>query len=226
MNQHRQIWDNFCARMKIYESSVPLFQHSKDRIVETKTIGVKSKRSILCRSMQMEQMIRSETEKLVDDWKNEKEEFDGLIYIMLLRESNKILPIYIGKAETIGKGNRNLSANIMNLHRDLSKFARWGDNYAYHIGELSAVVLPGHDPNKTNKKYLDWAEAIFVKFPTSTPQLKQNVYFWTTAWKKTTVGMWEDFGPTRLTFLEYLMIGVASSVFPELLLNREGQNRG
>ena len=31
---------------------------------------------------------------------------------------------------------------------------------------------------------------------------------------------------TRLTFLEYLMICVASSVFPEVLLNSEGQNRG
>ena len=40
------------------------------------------------------------------------------------------------------------------------------------------------------------------------------------------VGIWEDFGPTRLTFLEYLLIGVASAVFPETLLNREGQSRG
>ena len=80
MNQHKHIWDDFCARMQIYESGVPLFQHSDDRIVEAKIIGVKSQRSVLRRSTQMEQMIRSETDKLVDDWKSEKDEFDGLIY--------------------------------------------------------------------------------------------------------------------------------------------------
>jgi len=31
--------------------------------------------------------------------------------------------------------------------------------------------------------------------------------------------------PTRLTFLEYLLIGVASSVFGDRLLNAEGRNR-
>lgn len=225
MNQHKHIWDDFCARMQIYESGVPLFQHSDDRIVETKIIGVKSQRPVLRRSTQMEQMIRSETDKLVDDWKSEKDEFDGLIYMMFLRDVGKVLPLYIGKAETIGKGNRNLSANIKNLHRDHSKFARWGDNYAYHIGDLSAVVIPGHAPSKVNRKYLDWAKALFVEFPTLRPKLKKEVYFWATAWKKTTIGIWEEFGSTRLTFLEYLMIGVSSSVFPESLLNREGQNR-
>lgn len=225
MKRHIQIWDDFCARMKIYESAVPLFQHSETLMVQTKTIGVKVKRSILCRSVQMEQMIHSETDKLVDDWKSERDGYDGLIYIMLLKEHSKVLPLYIGKAETIGKGDRNLSANIKNLHRDFSKFARWGDNYAYHIGDLSAATLPGHAPNKINKKYFDWAKSIFVEFPTSAPQLKRKVYFWASAWEKNTVGLWVDFGPTRLTFLEYLMIGVASSVFPELLLNREGQNR-
>tara|TARA_B100002003_G_scaffold17150_1_gene14222 strand:- start:122 stop:646 length:525 start_codon:yes stop_codon:yes gene_type:complete len=174
----------------------------------------------------MEQMVCSESDKLVDDWENEKDEFDGLIYMMFLRDLSKVLPLYIGKAETIGKRNRNLSANIKNLHSNTQNFARWGDNYAYHIGDLSAVALPGHDPSKKSRKYLNWAKVLFLEFPTSRPQLKQEVYFWTTAWKKTTVGIWESFGPTRITFLEYLMIGVASSVFPSLLLNREGQNRG
>jgi hypothetical protein len=45
------------------------------------------------------------------------------------------------------------------------------------------------------------------------------------AWRRDEVGIWEDFGQTRLTFLEYLLIGVASSVFPDDLLNIEGQNR-
>ncbi len=124
MHQDKQIWDRFCERMQIYKSSVPLFQHSGDRIVESKVIGIKSQRSVLCISTQMKHMICSETDKLVDDWKNSRNDFDGLIYIMCLKDSGKVLPLYIGKAETVGKGNGNLSANIKNIHLDYSKFAR------------------------------------------------------------------------------------------------------
>jgi len=38
-------------------------------------------------------------------------------------------------------------------------------------------------------------------------------------------GIWTEFGPTRLSFLEYLLIGIGSSIFPRELLNREGHNR-
>jgi hypothetical protein len=230
MDQHKDIWCHFCTRMQINKYSVPLFRCSEDRIVQTKTIGVTSQRTILRRSDQMESMIRTETDTLVHDWTNERDEFDGLIYMMFLKESEEVVPLYIGKTETIGKGDRNLSVNIKNLHSDLSKFARWGDNYAYHIGDLSAVVLSDHNEKKIHKKYINWAHTLFVDFSISNqhsqPKLKQEIYFWTKAWKKTTVGIWEDFGATRLTFLEYLMIGVASSVFPDTLLNKEGQNRG
>ena len=219
MNHHKQIWDRFCAKLKIIETSVPLFRHSDNLIVETKTIGVKSIRPILRRSIEMEQMICSQANILIDDWRNEKDEFDGVIYMMFLKESGCVSPLYIGK------GQRNLSANIKNIDRDSSKFARWGDNYAYHIGDLSAVVLPGHNPNKINRKYSDWADFLFKEYPTKTPELKHKVYFWTMAWSRTNIGIWEDFGPTKLTFLECLMIGVASSVFPDVLLNREGRNR-
>ncbi len=59
MNQHKQIWDKFCTRMQIYETSVPLFLQAENRMVETKIIGATSQRSILCRSTQMEQMHHS-----------------------------------------------------------------------------------------------------------------------------------------------------------------------
>lgn len=226
MNLHTKIWDDFCGRMDIHSSAVPLFQCGDGVTVDAKTIGVTLRREVLCRSPQMEQMIISETETLVGDWKGERDEYDGLIYVMFLKDSGCVRPLYIGKTETIGKGDRNLSANIKSLHKDFSKFARWGDNYAYHIGDLSAVVLPGHDPNRKSKKYLDWADSLFVETPTRNPTLKKEVFFWTTAWNRRTEGIWTEFGETRLTFLEYLMIGVASSAFPELLLNREGQNRG
>ena len=138
---------------------------------------------------------------------------------------NQIVPLYIGKAEAIGRGDGNLSANIANLHRDKSKFARWGDNYAYHVGDLSAAILPGHQPQKINPKYMEWGLRLFVAAPTDRPKLKHDVYFWVKAWRKSDISIWHELSPTRLAFLEYLLIGVASTLFAKSLLNYEGKSR-
>jgi len=39
------------------------------------------------------------------------------------------------------------------------------------------------------------------------------------------VGIWQQFGSTKLTFLEHLLIGADSAAFPNQLLNDEGKNR-
>jgi len=165
--KHQPIWDRFCSRMKIADTCVPLFDN-KDLFVSTKTIGTKLIREVLMRHPAMEQLIRSQTDILITDWKNDKDFYDGLIYMMFTMDSDRPIPLYIGKTETIGKGNRNLSANIKNLHRDTSKFARWGDNYAYHIGDLSAVVLPGHQVSKVTNKYTKWTQAL-LSLPLPSP---------------------------------------------------------
>ncbi len=221
----KKFWANFAARKSIASNGVLLFDHSENLIVRTKKIG-RDKREVLKRSNAMDKLILEETDKLVADWESGANEYDGIVYVMYLQRSDTTLPLYIGKAETLGKGEGNLSANIKGLHSSSQKFARWGDNYQYHIGDLSAVVLFGHKDKYQNNKYRDWASSLFLEFPTSKPTLKEPVYFWTTAWKKTETGPWQDFGATRLTFLEYLLIGIASAEFPEDLLNREGQNRG
>ena len=225
MSQQLSLWNDFCVGHAVFKAMVPLFA-TNDLKVKTKVIGRDKTRSILCRSPEMEALIRSECTKLVVDWKQKAFTYDGLIYMMLLEEAGNLIPLYIGKAETIGKGAGNLSANIKNIETDTSKFARWGDNYAYHIGDLSAVVIPGHDPKKANPKYKDWANRLFREFPTEEPELKSQVYFWCKAWSGKNTGPWVEFGPTRLTFLEYVLIGLASSAFGERLLNREGRNRG
>ena len=224
-DKHHSIWNNFCEKMGIGDERIPLFEVNSDLKVATKTIGSSNVRSVLCRSEAMEKKVLSQTDLLVEDWESGLNEFDGLIYLMYLMRGKDVIPCYIGKAETIGKGNGNLSANIKNLHKDKSKFARWGDNYAYHIGDLSAAVLPDHHQSKKTIKYTAWANSLFVSTPSQTPQLRENVFFWAKAWRGSDTGIWEDFGQTRLTFLEYLLIGVASSAFPTSLLNREGQNR-
>ena len=148
MNNHRQIWNEFCATHSICTNKVPLFETSSGLAVKTKQIGKPTPRSILCRSSEMDTLIRAECAKLIDDWKQKAFTYDGLIYMMLVEEPEGVVPLYIGKTETIGKGEGNLSANIKNIKTDTQKFARWGDNYKYHIGDLSAAVLLGHDPKE------------------------------------------------------------------------------
>jgi hypothetical protein len=90
---------------------------------------------------------------------------------------------------------------------------------------LSAVICPGHPPERTNLKYVKWANRLFESYPSDSPQLRREVRFWVKAWKRGDVGIWKEYGTTSLTFLEYLLIGVASDLFPDTLLNDEGVNR-
>ena len=116
-------------------------------------------------------------------------------------------------------------ALLFGIEKDRSKFARWGDNYQYHIGDLSAAALAGHPVDKISPKYSRWAADLFDEIPSENPRLKEDVRFWVKAWKTTDIGIWSEMSPTRLTFLEYLLIGVASSIFGDRLLNAEGRNR-
>lgn len=225
MKQHIEIWNHFCEHHNVQKTLVPLFNTLPNGNVLTKRIGNAKVRNVLCRDDSMEEVVRRECAKLISDWHERAFIYDGLLYIMAVKEGDGVAPLYIGKAETIGKRNGNLSANIKGIEHDTSKFARWGDGYEYHIGDLSAAVLPGHDQIHIERKYQMWAAALFKNYPSETPTLRRPVYFWAKAWSRSDLGPWEDFGPTRLTFLEYLLIGLASSAFPGLLLNREGHNR-
>jgi len=221
--QALNIWNQFTKRFDIADHSVPLFESDADRRVATKTIG-REKRPILVRSTMMEQLVISQVALLIEDYTTKINRFDGLIYMIGHKRNNAFLPLYIGKTETFGKGERNLSINIANINTDKSKFARWGDNYAYHIGDLSACVLHGHKSDKVTLKYQSWARRLFEIDATGQPRLKETVYFWAKAWDNQDAGIWEELGPTGLAFLEYMLIGVASMT--TTLLNREGISRG
>jgi hypothetical protein len=221
-----ELWNSFCQRYSVGEDSVPLFECDENGFVQSKEIGGLRRRKILQRTSAMEALMRQEANKVVSDYKAATGVYDGIIYMMHIRSSDSgIVPCYIGKSETAGKTRGGLSANLMRLATDTSKFGRWGDNYAYHIGDLSSIVLPGHDLVVQREKYRSWATALFESINTDRPRLRQPVFFWVRAWKREEVGIWTEFGPTRLSFLEYLLIGIASSIFPRELLNREGHSR-
>jgi hypothetical protein len=90
---------------------------------------------------------------------------------------------------------------------------------------LSACVVPGHPTTRQSEKYRAWAQALFSGVPSATPTLKEPIWLWAKAWRSSDTGIWKEIGPTRLAFLEYLLIGVASLISPTLL-NREGLGRG
>jgi hypothetical protein len=222
-----ELWNSFCQTYGVAEDSVPLFECDEHHFVQTKEVGKSRPRKVLCRSAAMEALMRREAKTVVDDHQNGTGLYDGIIYIMhTLDTDGLVVPRYIGKSETVGKTSGILSVNLSRLETDTSKFGRWGDNYAYHIGDLSSVVLPGHEIDVIPLKYRLWAEALFETTNSERPRLRQPVLLWVRAWRKDDIGVWKKFGPTRLSFLEYLLIGLASALFPVEILNREGHNRG
>jgi len=216
--------------MNVVSDSVHLFDVDGNLEVRVREVGQRNPRLLLMRSAKMEEMIIEATDQLVHDWQTGNNEFDGLIYLMFQKgPDGEVVPLYIGKTETMGKGDQNLSCNIERLSpTNRGKFARWGDGYQYHIGDLSAVVL-GHPEKKQSEKYKAWAEALYTEFPvrhSQPPKLKHLVYFWAKTWRKNEIGPWEELGPTNLSFVEYLLIGVASAAYPETVLNRHGKSSG
>ncbi|MBW4540672.1 MAG: hypothetical protein KME43_16210 [Myxacorys chilensis ATA2-1-KO14] len=216
------LWQQFCSDYAVREIGVPLFNTSEN-VVKTMPYGPSGRR-LLQRSADMESLVIHEVGKVLHDFKQGENVYEGLIYLMFWQQDHQIIPLYIGKSEKHGKQGRNLSANIKNIAGNKAKFCRWGDAYAYHIGDLSAVVCPDHASERMAPKYKKWAAKLFESFPSCEPVLKHEIYFWIHAWKTGTIGVWKELGSTRLTSLEYQLIAIASAAFPEFLLNTDGVN--
>jgi hypothetical protein len=216
------LWQRFTSQHDIVSGCVPLFE-TKEGQIATMPYG-RDGRIVLKRSTPMEGLMRELGRQLIWQHQESKISHDGILYMMLQREEDRIAPLYIGKAELFGKGDKNLSANISDLKSGNGKFGRWGYNYAYHIGDLSAITCPGHAATKKTIKYAAWRDQLFQNNDdVITP--KSEIMFWATLWGPSSQSVWLDYGSTKLAFEEYLLIGVASDVFPAILLNREGRNR-
>ena len=140
-------WKSFVQRNNIREQGINLFSNN-NLYCELSNLG-KDSNLYLTRDTQMENLVIKEVSKLLNDFYTKSFEYDGLIYLMYFMNDGDVTPLYVGKTETLGKTS-NLSANIKNLDKEkCSKkfFARWGDGYQYHFGDLSAVVVSGHDEN-------------------------------------------------------------------------------
>lgn len=216
------LWQEFFQTHEIAERSVPLFEIEDSQVVQM-PYG-RDQRLVLKRSAQMETLMRQLGNQLIREHADSNVVHDGILYMMLSKKNGQIEPLYIGKAETFGRGEGNLSANISDLEKGSGKFGRWGYNYAYHLGDLSAVSCEGHAPNKSTKKYKSWRDKLFtLQDGNVTP--KTEILFWATLWGPKCQSIWQQYGSTKLAFEEYLVIGVAGDVFPHSLLNREGRTR-
>lgn len=175
----------------------------------------------LARSDTIDDRIRREGRKCVDETGVRDDGYEGLLYIMYqlaapVAEATPadIIPRYIGKAEAYGK-KRRLSSNFTEIAQNRTatqSFARWGDGDYWHIGELSMSLL-GDDERKQH-----WADALFES---ASRRLSQPTYLCVHAWHSET-----DTGPyglpLTLAAVEPLLIGLAHAASPEALLNQEG----
>lgn len=145
----QEVWDEWVEQYAGGDDYVPLFETDSEGIVQTIAYG-RDGRPILQRSDEMEALLRSEGAKVVDDWKDSDDTYEGLIYMMYTLDRATLIPRYVGKAGKYGRDGEGLSANLRNIRTNSSKFARWGNGYAYHIGELSAALLEHHLDNSVN----------------------------------------------------------------------------
>jgi hypothetical protein len=203
------------------EAGVPLFVAAPDGVVEVFGHG-RSAVPMLRRSTAMEELLAGTVERVLAAPDGSSE---GVLYLMhRLDAAGQVVPLYVGKAGRYGRGGA-VSVNLAAIRTNAGKFSRWGYGYAYHMGDLSAAALPGHLPGKTAPKYQRWARSLFVETPVASPRLRVPVQFWCTAWGPNSRNIWPEFGACSLSFAEYLLIGVASLLFPHDLLNDEGVNR-
>ena len=168
--------DDFFNIWKVSDESVELFDSNPSLEIKPELRG-KKPRYFVGRSEAMIAMISREVQKVTNDFKNKCDQYEGVLYMMhKMTADGDIIPLYIGKAEKLGK-TENLSENIT---KGKGKLGRWGHGYAYHIGDLSAVAYK-HDKKHQTKKYKDWADLLFKNHPVIHPEklvLKEKVFFW------------------------------------------------
>ena len=78
-----------------------------------------------------------------------------------------------------------------------------------------------HTQDKRNQ-YLKWGEVLFKEINSSSPKLKEQVYFKILPWEKSPKSLWYEYGGFTLGLQEYFLIDLIQKLFPGELLNIEG----
>jgi hypothetical protein len=138
-----------------------------------------------------------------------------------LSEPHDVVPLYIGKTETIGRRG-GLSRNLHNVSqgKNRARFARWGDDVEFHVGDLSGTFFH----NLQNPKYERWVTRLFCADSRnqSIPRLRFNVYFKMKPWFVHPLRSRDTRDPIVLNTpeAEAILITIARDrLFPQYLLN-------
>lgn len=86
--QHLNLWIAFCQKYINPNLGVPLFSVNNG-IVEIKKYG-KNERLILTRSQEMENFLIQEVQKVLNDYENQQDNYEGLIYMMYFIKNNRL----------------------------------------------------------------------------------------------------------------------------------------
>ena len=207
---------------------VPLFALNDDDTVKvaermSKQHGLQR---LICRHPKMEEAIIN----IVRDGVK-REDWRGLIYIMGKgRGFDEFQFLYVGKAEARGVRNA-LSANVKGVDRggNKGKFVRWGDNLAYHIGDLSQAIFCNKPHAKSSDKYISWAQRLFkearcltAKNPLvdMTLHLNDPVSIYVAPWYADSTNL--SGLPSTLAVVECDLIALGAQCFGEVILNSKG----
>ncbi len=191
---------------------VPLFQTNEDLVVQTRVRGAGKR--LLCRSPEMEQAIVDMVADGLED-----PSWCGLLYVMAWGSRDKLRPLYFGKAGRFGKTPGQLSFNLAKLATDKSKFARWGDGSAYHIGTLSQALFGWEAYKSAGQKYERWAEMLFADL--QRPRLREPTYLLVVPWH---LGQRGCAGTAcTLEEAEEQAIDLALEEFEDVVLNVQGE---
>ena len=165
------------------KSIVELFELALDgSIIITEKTTKKRTIRLLSRSKSMESHLMEEANKVILSHSDKKAtEYEGLHYFVLTGPVDNPILIYIGLTGKYGRDGESLNLNLENLEKKRDFFARWGDDYARHIGGLSNAILNNGFP--TENKYRVWADymlevkeaKVYPKFP---------IKFFALAWSK------------------------------------------
>lgn len=192
---------------------VPLFATDDNLVVQTHLLGSKDRR-LLRRHPTMEEAVVTEVANGLDrpDW-------TGLLYMMGWgSDLRAFTPLYIGKAARQGVKHP-VSANLKNLERDKSKFARWGDGNAYHIGDLSHVLFKWSAYKEPSDKYERWVEMLFID--RALPRLREQAFLILVPWS--TSSTTPSGATATIEQAEEELILLAIAEYESLVLNVVGE---
>jgi len=116
MTVKEDLWQGWANRYVNTASPTPLFEADENQVVEYKNYGSNDRR-ILKRGEEMENLLREEGRKVINDWETTDDTYDGLIYLMYWLEDGDVIPLYVGKAGKYGRDGEQLGPHLLRKKR-------------------------------------------------------------------------------------------------------------